>query len=46
MNAVVLFLSRRRGVKNYAYVSSGGMYKDSDEVCFACPVDDKARNMF
>lgn len=21
-----------RGVKNYAYVSSGGMYKDSDEV--------------
>ena len=21
-------------MKNYAYVSSGGMYKDSDEVCF------------
>lgn len=24
-----------RGVKNYAYVSSGGMYKDSDEVGFS-----------
>lgn len=24
--------ARCRGVKNYAYVSSGGMYKDSDEV--------------
>lgn len=24
-----------RGVKNYAYVSSGGMYKDSDEVGLA-----------
>lgn len=23
-----------RVVKNYAYVSSGGMYKDSDEVSF------------
>ena len=28
--------ARRRGVKNYAYVSSGGMYKDSDEVSYLC----------
>lgn len=43
MNVLGLLLSNRRGVKNYAYVSSGGMYKDSDEVCFVCPVGDQER---
>lgn len=28
----LVIISCRRGVKNYGYVSSGGMYKDSDEV--------------